>query len=364
LPGKKITSFIIPYYLLAVLFIFLMAGCKPEEPAWLDPLPSATMSGNHSPDQIINIYFTAPANDDFKGGPDQFLVEALDQARTAIDAALYDLNLWSVRNALIRAHDRGVSVRMVVEGDSRDRREVQELIEAGIPVIFDQTDSLMHNKFFVIDGSEVWTGSMNMTVNGAYRHLNNLIQVRSVRLAENYSMEFEEMYLEGFFGEISLENTPHPDLVLDGIRIETYFSPEDSTAARIMQLILNAEESIDFLYYSFTSDGIADALLFQDTQGVQIRGVLDAYQEGTGLGGEYQRLNDFGLDVYLDVHPEKLHHKIIIIDNEIVITGSYNMTRSAEIRNDENTLIIHNVTLAEIYSGEFDWIYEEASQGN
>jgi len=358
------TSTKIPNRLLLVLLLFLLAGCKPEEYSWLDPLPSATASGINSPDQIINIYFTAPANEDFRGGPDQFLVEALDQARTGIDAALYDLNLWSVRNALIRAHDRGVSVRMVIEGDSRDRQEVQELIEAGIPVVFDQTDSLMHNKFFVIDRSEVWTGSMNMTINGAYRHLNNLIRVRSARLAENYSMEFEEMFLEGFFGEISLENTPHPDLIIDGIRIETYFSPDDSTAARIMQLILDAEESIDFLYYSFTSDGIADALLFQDTQGVQIRGVLDDYQEGVGLGGEYQRLNDFGLDVYLDVHPEKLHHKVIIIDNEIVITGSYNMTRSAEIRNDENTLIIHNETLAGIYLGEFDWIYEEASQGN
>ena len=361
---NKITSFKTLEWLWPVLLIFFLAGCKPEKPGWLDPLPSATASANNSPDQIISIYFTAPANDDFKGGPDQFLVEALDQARTGIDTALYDLNLWSVRNALIRAHDRGVSVRMVIEGDSQDQREIQELIEAGIPIVFDQTDSLMHNKFFVIDGGEVWTGSMNMTMNGAYRHLNNLIQVRSALLAENYSMEFEEMFLDGFFGEISLENTPHPDLTIDGVRIETYFSPDDSTAARIMQLILDAEESIDFLYYSFTSDGIADALLFQDTQGVQIRGVLDAYQERTGLGGEYQRLNDFGLDVYLDVHPEKLHHKVIIIDNKIVITGSYNMTRSAEIRNDENTLIIHNETLAAIYLGEFDWIYEDASQGN
>ena len=361
---SKITSFNALEWLFSVLLIFFLTGCKPEEPVWLDPLPSATASAYNSPDQITSVYFTAPANDDFKGGPDQFLVEALDQARTEIDAALYDLNLWSVRNALIRAHQRGVSVRMVIERDAQDQREIQELIEVGIPIVFDPTESLMHNKFFVIDGSEVWTGSMNMTVNGAYRHLNNLIQVRSALLAENYSMEFEEMFLDGFFGEISLENTPHPDLTIDGVRVETYFSPDDSTAARLIQLILDAEESIDFLYYSFTSDGIADALLFQDTQGVQIRGVLDAYQERTGVGGEYQRLNDFGLDVYLDVHPEKLHHKVIIIDNKIVITGSYNMTRSAEIRNDENTLIIHNETLAAIYLGEFDWIYAEASQGN
>ncbi len=346
-----------------VFVLFLMGGCKPAEPGWLDPLPSTTPSGYTSPDHIFSVYFTAPANDDFRGGPDQFLVEALDQARTQIDAALYDLNLWSVRNALIRAHDRGVSVRLVMEEDSADRREVQELIEAGIPVVFDQTDSLMHNKFFIIDGNEVWTGSMNITINGAYRHLNNLIRVRSSRLAENYSTEFNEMFLEGYFGENSLENTPHPDLIIDGIRIETYFSPDDSPGARIMELILDAEESIDFLYYSFTSDGLADSLLFQATQGVQVRGVLDTYQEGTGLGGEYQRLTDSGLDVFLDSHPEKLHHKVFIIDGRIVITGSYNLTRSAEIRNDENILIIHNEEIANIFLGEFGWIYDEASQG-
>ncbi len=363
MPDKKTNKIGLSNWLLLIILVCLLAACKPDEPSWLDPLPSTTPSADISPDQIFSVYFTAPANDEFRGGPDQFLVEALDQARSGIDAALYDLNLWSVRNALLRAHERGVLVRLVMEADSRDRREVQELIEAGIPIVFDQTDSLMHNKFFIIDAAEVWTGSMNLTVNGAYRHLNNLIRVRSSRLAENYSMEFEEMFLEGYFGENSLENTPYPELVLDGIRIETYFSPDDSPAARIMQLILEAEESIDFLYYSFTSDGIADAVLYQDTQGIQVRGVFDAYQDRAGLGGEYQRLLDYGLDVYLDVHPEKLHHKIIIIDHSIVITGSYNLTRSAEIRNDENVLIIHNDELASIYLEEFDWIFKEASRG-
>lgn len=363
MPENKFARIELLTWILPIFILILLVGCAPEEYTWLDPLPSPTASQYNSPDQIFRVYFTAPANEDFQGGPDQFLVEALDEAHTGIDAALYDLNLWSIRNALIRAHQRGVTVRMVVEGDSGDRLEVQELMEAGIPVVFDQADSLMHNKFVVIDGFEVWTGSMNMTVNGAYRHLNNLVRVRSALLAENFSTEFEEMFLDGFFGEISLENTPHPDLTIDGIRIETYFSPDDSPGERIMKLILDAEESIDFLYYSFTSDGLADALLFQATQGIQVRGVLDAYQEGAGIGGEYQRLSDAGLDVYLDVHPEKLHHKVIIIDDKIVITGSYNLTRSAEIRNDENILIIHNESIAEIYQGEFDWIYQEASGG-
>jgi len=342
-----------------VLLTLVLVGCGPEPATWLEPLPNPTPAGYTSSNQIINLYFTAPANDEYRGGPDQFIVEAIDQARSQVDAALYDLNLWSIRNAFIRAHKRGLLVRLVLEEDSLDRPEIQELISAGIPVVADGPEGLMHNKFMVIDHMEVWTGSMNFTLNGAYRHLNNLVRIRSSRLAENFTEEFEEMYLDGFFGEVSLENTPHPVLEIDGIRIETYFSPDDSTAERLIHLILEAEDSIDFLYYAFTSDGIADALIYQANQGIQVRGVVDSYQESAGLGGEYKRLRDQGLDVLLDGHPEKMHHKVIIIDGEIVVTGSYNLTRSAEIKNDENTLVIHDRDIAEIFLAEFEWIFQD-----
>jgi phosphatidylserine/phosphatidylglycerophosphate/cardiolipin synthase-like enzyme len=253
----------------------------------------------------LSIFFTAPATDEYRGGPDRHLADALDEARSQIDAAIYDLNLWTIRNALIRAHQRGVQVRLVVERDALDRPEIQELIVAGIPVVPDEGDSLMHNKFFIIDGAEVWTGSMNLTVNGAYRHLNNLVRVRSTRLAENFTNEFEEMFLERYFGETILGNTPHPSLTIDGVWIETYFSPDDDTGLRLIELILSAEKSIDFMVYSFTSDAIAEAILIQAGRGIQVRGVLDAYQESAGFGGEYQHFRNEGLDVYLDAHPEK-----------------------------------------------------------
>ena len=70
-----------------------LGGCQPEPPAWLDPLPTITAAADPSPDQLCAVYFTAPSNEDFRGGPDRFLVDALDQARSQVDAALYDLNL-------------------------------------------------------------------------------------------------------------------------------------------------------------------------------------------------------------------------------------------------------------------------------
>ncbi len=347
------------YVGLSLGLVLLIGGCAPDPEVWLDPVPSVTPTGYSSPSQFFSVYFSAPANDDFTGGPDQILADTLDNARFQIDAALYDLNLWTIRNALLRAHQRGVLVRVVVEEDAMIRREIQDLIIAGIKVVPDQSKGLMHNKFLIIDHSEVWTGSMNLTINGAYRHLNNLVRIRSSLVAENYTTEFEEMFLEGFFGELILNNTPHPVLTVDGIKMETYFSPDDLTAERITALVLDAERSVDFMFYAFTSDAIADALILQADRGVSIRGVLDAYQEKSGLGSEYTRLRDHDLDVRLDGHQDKMHHKVIILDERIVITGSYNLTRSAETINDENTLVIHSEEIAEVYLREFDWIFSE-----
>ena len=103
-----------------------------------------------------------------------------------------------------------------VESDYLDEPEVQQLIQAGVPVLGDRREGLMHNKFVIIDRQEVWTGSMNFTINGAYRNNNNLVRVRSSMLAQNYLMEFEEMFEDDLFGPGSPANTPVPTIEVPG----------------------------------------------------------------------------------------------------------------------------------------------------
>jgi phosphatidylserine/phosphatidylglycerophosphate/cardiolipin synthase-like enzyme len=126
----------------------------------------------------------------YEGGPDQYLAEAINGARLSVDVAAYSLNLWSIRDALVHAFQRGVKVRMVMESDNMDGREVQDLKDAGIQIIGDQREGLMHNKFMIIDRSEVWIGSLNYTVSSAYRDNNNLIRIKSVQAAEDYTNKF------------------------------------------------------------------------------------------------------------------------------------------------------------------------------
>jgi phosphatidylserine/phosphatidylglycerophosphate/cardiolipin synthase-like enzyme len=310
-----------------------------------------------------SIYFTNPEDpraSSYRGGPDEDLARAIDQARLSVDVAAHQLNLWSIRDALLSAARRGVNVRMVVESDYLDEPEIQRLKEAGIPVLGDRRESLMHNKFVILDKAEVWTGSMNFTTSDAYRNDNNLLRIRSAQLAENYSVEFNEMFEQDLFGNNILAETPHPTLTLDGIRLEVYFSPDDGTAKEIIRLIQAAQESIYFLAFSFTSDDIAQAITHKANEGVRVAGVLEESQVLSNIGSEYELFREYGLDVRLDGNPRNMHHKVILIDEKTVITGSYNFSANAEKRNDENSLVIHDPNIAGVFMTEFERVYRAA----
>ncbi len=348
-----------PYFIIFVLLSALLSGCLPDPAA---PAPTTAAS----PAQDANwytVYFSDPSGPNapsLRGGPDKDLAGAIDQARLSVDIAAYDLDLWSIRDALLAAHRRGAAVRLVTDSDYSDNPEVQELKDAGIPLLGDRREGLMHDKFVVIDQLEVWTGSMNYTVNDAYRNNNNLIRIRSAKLAEDYTAEFNEMFEDDLFGPRTSAATPYPALDVEGTALEVYFSPDDGTAAHLIELIQSARKSITFLAYSFTSDDLAQAVLERAGAGVAVAGVMEASQVKSNQGGEYGHFHKAGLDVRLDGNPHNMHHKVLIIDDQIVVTGSYNFSASAENTNDENTLVIHSAEIAALYRAEFDRIFHAA----
>ncbi len=325
----------------------------------LQPTP-ATPEQHTSGAGWWSVHFSEPGGpnaESLRGGPDAALAGAIDMARLSVDVAAYDLDLWSVRDSLLAAQRRGVVVRMVTESDNIDTREIQQIMDAGIQVLGDRREGLMHNKFTIIDGLEVWTGSMNYTINGAYRNDNNLLRIRSAQVANNFTTEFEEMFVDDRFGSGSPANTPYPRLTVDGIPVEIYFSPDDGVADRLVELIMGAKESIHFMAFAFTSDDIAGAMLSRADAGVTVSGVFEFTQVKANQGDEYLRLKDAGLDVRLDGNSRNMHHKVILIDGKILITGSYNFSNNAENSNDENVIIIFNSAITTQYLQEFHRVY-------
>lgn len=285
---------------------------------------------------------------------DKRLILKLNSAKVSIDAALYDLDSSPIASALIDAHKRNVNVRIVVENDNSDEDEIELLKQVGI-VVKDDGDNrgLMHHKFFIIDGRYVWTGSYNTTFNGAYKNNNNVLWVDSEKLATNFTQEFSEMYVLNQYGKSSDKDIQFPLITLrDGTEIRTFFSPENDTITPLLNEIRSAKKSIHFMAFSFTHDKLGDAMREKYRQGIDVKGVFD--ESGINRYSEYMIMKKDGILVNVDRTRGAMHHKVIVIDEKTVITGSYNFSKSAETRNVENLLIIKgNKKIAQEYIDEF-----------
>jgi len=311
----------------------------------------------------IQVFFTTPRFPDRaadrRDGIDERLAAAIDKAQTSVDVAAFELNLTSVTDALVRAQQRGVRVRLVTDTDYAQAQGPTRLLQARIPVVFDDRSSFMHNKFVVIDGKQVWTGSWNLTYNCTYRNNNNIVVINSSLMAENYTVEFEEMFLDRQFGPTSPDNTPYPQLEINGVPVETLFESEGDARARMIQLIQGANSSLKVMAFVFTDDDIARAIIARHRAGVPVRMVLEARNRDSA-GSDFDAFLQAGIDILPDGNPYIMHHKVIIIDQAIVITGSYNFSRSAAEFNDENVLILHDTDIAGQYVAEFERVYEQA----
>ena len=313
----------------------------------------------------FELYMTnpdSPLSPQGTGGVDGPIVESIDAARLSVDVAAYSITLNSVRNALLNAHDRGVTVRIVMESTNMDTSDVQRLLEAGVPIVGDNRQGLMHDKFMVIDRSEVWLGSMNFTDSGTYDDNNNMIRIRSNRIAENYLVEFDEMFERDKFGPDVVAETPNPSLTLDGTRVETYFSPDDHVLTALYNLLSGSEKSIYFLAFSFTSNELGGIVREKADAGLAVKGVMDEEQIASNTGTEFDPFRQAGLDVLIDGNEGQMHHKVFIVDEKAVVLGSYNFSTSAEEKNDENIVIIYNEKIAEFFMQEFQRVYDHAHE--
>ncbi len=284
---------------------------------------------------------------------DRRLEEVIASATTTIDAALFEIESPRVTDALVEAVGRGVRVRMVLEEDQITNDEVGLLRGVGVPIVTDGRSARMHNKFLVIDRKEVWTGSFNVTDNGAWKNNNNGLLIRSEKIAENYTAEFEEMFIDRSFGPRSPSRTPHTLVKLGDVDIYNYFAPEDDVVPKITRLIRLAKREIRFMAFSFTDDEIGTLLAERFEEGIDVAGIVEAW--GASLkSSEIHRFREAGIPVLTDRNSGLMHHKVMVIDSTWTILGSYNFSASAAEQNDENLLIIKNEEIARQMLEEYD----------
>ncbi len=304
--------------------------------------------------------------EDYSGTIEDEIIKKIDAAQDSIHIASFEFDLTPVADALIRAHERGVDVRWVtddehgIEADEEPGHgQFAMLEEAGIEIKDDGRGALMHNKFWIFDRKIVWTGSTNITVNGIFKQDNNVIVVHSPALAEIYEREFDEMW-SGEFGPRSTSTVDQQSVVVNGTQIQVLFAAEDEAMDYILPYLANAQRSIRFMAFSFTYDNMEDVITDRFENGVDVAGVF----EKTGSSTEYSELGDMycsGMEVRRDENPSFLHHKVVVVDERIVITGSLNFSDNANDSNDENVIIVDNADIAALYIQEFERVWAIAS---
>jgi len=208
--------------------------------------------------------------------------------------------------------------------------------------VVESGNGLMHNKFCIIDDEFVWTGSWNPAQEMSIA--NNVVFVQSKTLAKAYKAEFDELSNGVFHKGDSM-----PGIVkLNGNLVEAYFCPEDDCQRHVLDVLKKTERSIHFMTFSFTDDDIGSLLVEKKEQGVDVKGLFDPRKDKYS---EYERLKGVS-------KVAKLHHKVFIVDGNTVITGSYNPSRNADERNDENVLIVRDAGLASKFEEDFERLFD------
>ena len=347
------------------------------------------------------------------------LLELIEGANTSIDFAIYGIrNQTAIMDALVAAKARGVEVRGVVDRDLDGENyysSTEALVEAIEDVRSDlQADrkiakeearerydrepkcerpegfegplqclaydlgescllaahasrepieggaKIMHDKFFIVDGRFLWTGSTNVSDSGTGGYNANLVTVVDSKiLAGWYTEEFEQMYLHNRYHGRKPKPRGQKKVSLPDAELEVYFSPQESPiSSRLRPIIRGAKDRIDIAVFFLTHKHIVADLIDAYRRGVRVRVILDATGATNGYT-KHELLLAAGIAVKVENWGGKMHMKSAVVDGETVITGSMNWTSSGDTKNDENTIIVHSPALAKQYETFFEKLWND-----
>ncbi|BFH80575.1 phospholipase D-like domain-containing protein [Thermus thermophilus] len=313
------------------------------------------------------------------------LLALMDGARESLEGAFYEFRDLEIAQGLLRAKARGVRVRLYGESDYREdfrrylvaaslgqekeppRVRLAQLRErvrplsvdceeiVGIPICYDEGEGFMHHKFLVVDGKAVWTGSTNMTWNAFARNNENSLLLPSPTLAQGYAREFEALFggqKEGLGQPVAF--------ALEAVEGVAYFSPRGGRLAReaLLKRLSEAQREVLVAAFVLTDREILRALLEAQGRGVAVRVLLESRNLGSS---REETLLKGNVPVRQDANPYTMHHKVMVLDGEWVITGSYNFSARAYEVNNENLLVLKSPSLAERYRKEVLRLWEAGS---
>ena len=133
-----------------------------------------------------------------EGNCDRKLIEFIDSAKTTLRIAIYSLNHEGITTAILRAHDRGVDVRVVVDkGQSKSTNSgVPALTQDHVPTRFGNFSGIMQNKYNIVDDQMLETGSFNYSIAATSKNAENQIYLSTSTIVSKYMQNFETIWAD------------------------------------------------------------------------------------------------------------------------------------------------------------------------
>lgn len=358
-----------------------------QDTGWSGLKPFITQSVSSG---SIKTYFTRPVDTTVSTGVkaiqiyravDDTCIAYINRAKQSVDVAIYNFNnegLSSIANALNAAYARGVVVRVVTDG-STNNSAIPDLVGGIGKIGRPGGTGIMHNKFMVIDVNSsnpndpiVWTGSCNWTDQNVNTDANNVLFIQDASLARVYTLEFNEMFgsetatpnmANAKFGPTKSDNTPH-ELIIGGKRVELFFSPSDGVNSQLISHIATADNDLEIGTMLITRTIISDAIIERSEEGVNSRVIISSRSTSpqvidplsNALGINFREYHEQGM----------LHSKSMIVDQSnpasdpFVWTGSHNWSDAANVSNDENSIVIYDAQISNLFYQEFKKRYDLA----
>lgn len=265
------------------------------------------------------------------------VVQLIDGARETLDLAQYTFSNRDIKDAIQRAHDRGVRVRVAID-DAQDKpgTRATELKDAGVPVRFisGSQGGLMHAKFLVVDGSTALTGSNNFSSTGVSINEENTMIIRGAQ-------DLRVSGLACHFGAIWEDDAQAAGACSND---QAAFSPSAQGRNLVRDQLRSATKSIDVLMHHLTLDDLMDELIeAARDRGVAVRLVVNLADMQEHTGGDFARLIEAGGKIRFkrnnDAAYQLLHHKLAIVDGHTLVNGSGNWSSGGFFRNYENYML-------------------------
>lgn len=144
----------------------------------------------------------------------------------------------------------------------------------------------------------------------------------------------------------------------ENIHSEAYFSPGNKCRSRIRSLMRQANHTINICVFTITDDEISEAIAEAHNRRVNVR-IISDNDKSLDTGSDIYRLEGIGVPVRHDNSPYHMHHKFAIFDDEILLSGSYNWTRSAAEKNEENIIVQNDPNLVTRFAQVFEDLWEQ-----